>query len=129
MFLFLINIYFMFLKTFWITGDMVIPVCVGSLSFFFWPLCCLSFFDLRILITPIGIFKLLLAYQCNCPSVKKHAYAHIKNYKKNMSLVRWIYLAIIDQKVDNQQRLHALNMLCIRTSLEILWIFFRQNML
>jgi hypothetical protein len=23
------------------------------LSFFFWPLCCLSFFDLRILITPL----------------------------------------------------------------------------
>jgi len=28
------------------------------LYFFFWPLCCLSFFDLRILITPFGIFKL-----------------------------------------------------------------------
>ena len=28
------------------------------LSFFFWPLCCLSFFDLRILINPFGIFKL-----------------------------------------------------------------------
>ena len=28
--------------------------CVGRcLSFFFWPLCCLSFFDLRILITPL----------------------------------------------------------------------------
>jgi hypothetical protein len=78
---------------------------------------------------PFGIFKLFLAFQCNCPSVKQHAYALIKNYKKNMSLVRWIYLAIIDQKVDNQQRLHALNMLCIRTSLEILWIFFRKNML
>jgi hypothetical protein len=24
-----------------------------SFSFFFWPLCCLSFFDLRILITPL----------------------------------------------------------------------------
>jgi hypothetical protein len=30
------------------------------LSFFFWPLCCLSFFDLRILITPFDIFKLFL---------------------------------------------------------------------
>ena len=28
--------------------------CVDRcLSFFFWPLCCLSFFDLRILITPL----------------------------------------------------------------------------
>ena len=30
------------------------------LSFFFWPLYCLSFFDLRILIIPFGIFKFLL---------------------------------------------------------------------
>jgi hypothetical protein len=30
------------------------------LSFFFWPLCCLSFFELRILITPFGIFNLFL---------------------------------------------------------------------
>ena len=31
------------------------------LYFFFWPLCCLSFFDLWILITPLfGIFKLVL---------------------------------------------------------------------
>ena len=28
------------------------------LSFFFWPLCCLSFFALRLLITPFRIFKL-----------------------------------------------------------------------
>ena len=30
------------------------------LSFFFWPLCCLSFFELRILITPFSIFNLFL---------------------------------------------------------------------
>jgi hypothetical protein len=30
------------------------------LSFFLWPLCCLFFFDLRIRITPFGIFKLFL---------------------------------------------------------------------
>ena len=29
------------------------------LSFFFWPLCCLFFFDIRILITPFGIFLAL----------------------------------------------------------------------
>ncbi len=75
----------MFLKTFWITGDMVIPVCVGPLSFFFWPLCCLSFFTDSYY--PFDIFKLFLAFQCNCRSVKQHAYAHIKNYEKNMSLV------------------------------------------
>ena len=28
------------------------------LYFFFWPLCCLFFFDIRILITPLVIFKL-----------------------------------------------------------------------
>jgi len=31
------------------------------LYFFFWPLCYLFFFDLRIMITPFGIFKLLLS--------------------------------------------------------------------
>ena len=30
------------------------------LYFFFWPLCCLFFFDIRILITPFGIFKFFL---------------------------------------------------------------------
>ena len=30
------------------------------LSFFFWPLCCLSFLDLQILIISLGIFKLFL---------------------------------------------------------------------
>jgi len=32
------------------------------LSYFFWPLCCLSIFDLRIMIAPFGIFKLFLQY-------------------------------------------------------------------
>jgi hypothetical protein len=30
------------------------------LPFFYWPLCCLPFFHLRILITPFDIFKLFL---------------------------------------------------------------------
>jgi hypothetical protein len=32
---------------------------------FFWPLCCLFFFDIRILITPFGIFKLFLKVALN----------------------------------------------------------------
>jgi hypothetical protein len=42
-----------------VTRSLVLCVCFVDcfLSFFFWPLCCLSFFDLRILITPFGIFK------------------------------------------------------------------------
>ena len=32
------------------------------LSFFFWPLCCLSFFDFPFLITPLGVFKRFLGY-------------------------------------------------------------------
>jgi hypothetical protein len=41
-------------------------MCMFCRSFFvfmyfsFWPLCCLFFFDLRIVITPFGIFKLFL---------------------------------------------------------------------
>ena len=31
------------------------------LYFFYWPLCCLFFFDLRILIAPFGVFKLFLS--------------------------------------------------------------------
>jgi hypothetical protein len=45
-----------------VTRSLVLCVCFvdRSLSFFFWPLCCLSFFDLRILIDyPFGIFKIL----------------------------------------------------------------------
>jgi hypothetical protein len=33
------------------------------LYFFFWGMCCLLFFDLRILTTPFGIFKLIL-FKC-----------------------------------------------------------------
>ena len=47
-----------------VTRSLVVCVCVvdNCLSFcpfFFWPLCCLSFFDLRILITPL-VFQTLL---------------------------------------------------------------------
>ena len=42
-------------------------VCVyfvdHCLSFFFWPFCCLFFFDIRIRITPFGIFKLFFPTQ------------------------------------------------------------------
>ena len=34
--------------------------CLSFWPLSFWPLCCLSFFDLRILIGPFGIFYLLL---------------------------------------------------------------------
>jgi hypothetical protein len=39
-----------------VTRSLVLFVCFVDrcLSFFFWPLCCLSVFDLRILITPLG---------------------------------------------------------------------------
>ena len=36
------------------------------LYFFFWQLCCPFFFDLRILITPLGIFNLFLAIISAC---------------------------------------------------------------
>ena len=42
-----------------VTRSLVLYVCFVDrclsvyLSFFFWPLCCLSFFDIRILITPL----------------------------------------------------------------------------
>ena len=38
-----------------VTRSLVLFVCFVDrcLSFFFWPLCCLSFFDLRIMITPL----------------------------------------------------------------------------
>ena len=59
-----------------VTRSLVLCVCFVGLcfsfsTFFFWPLCCLSFFDLRIMITrPFGIFKLLLeniiATVCGC---------------------------------------------------------------
>ena len=32
------------------------------LTFLFWPLCCMSFIDLRTRIIPIGIFKVFLQY-------------------------------------------------------------------
>jgi hypothetical protein len=41
------------------------------LYFFFWPLCCLFFFDIRILITPFGIFKFFLTID-NLQSIPCH---------------------------------------------------------
>jgi hypothetical protein len=45
-----------------VTQSLVLCVCfVGRcLLFFLWQLCCLSFFDIRILITPFGILKFFL---------------------------------------------------------------------
>ena len=37
--------------------------CRLLLSFYFWPLYCLSFFNLRLLIIPFGIFKFFLQMQ------------------------------------------------------------------
>ena len=56
------------------------------LSFFFWPLCCLSF-DLRILMTSFGIFK---------PSLHYSDYAYItgyiiKNTKKYLTLIIYFF--------------------------------------
>ena len=39
--------------------------CLSFCTLFFWPLCCLFSFDIRILITPFGIFKLFLrSFKC-----------------------------------------------------------------
>ena len=48
-----------------VTRSLVLYVCFVDrcLSFFFWSLCCVFFFDIRILITPFGIFKLFLSFQ------------------------------------------------------------------
>jgi hypothetical protein len=43
------------------------------LYFFFWPLCCLFFFDLRILVTPFGIFKLFLV----CDTATTQSYQNV----------------------------------------------------
>ena len=50
-----------------VTRSLVLYVCFCRslfvlLYFFFWPLCCLFFFDIRILIAPFGIFKLFLQF-------------------------------------------------------------------
>ena len=45
-----------------VTRSLVLCVCLVDrcLSFFFWPLCCLSFFDLRILITSLWYLHTLI---------------------------------------------------------------------
>jgi hypothetical protein len=50
-----------------VTRYLVLCVCFCKwlfvrLSFFIWPFFCLFYFDLRILMTPFGIFKLFLVY-------------------------------------------------------------------
>ena len=43
-----------------VTRSLVLCVCFVDRCLFLWPLCCLSFIDLRILVTPCAIFKLFL---------------------------------------------------------------------
>ena len=52
-------------------------LCNFCISLFvFWPLCCLCFFDLRILITPLVSIQ-----HCICPSLEVAViYSHIHNY-------------------------------------------------
>jgi len=50
-----------------VTRSLVVYVCfvdrcLSFCTFFFWPLCCLFVFEIQILITPFGIFKLLLTW-------------------------------------------------------------------
>jgi hypothetical protein len=46
----------------WTWHYTLIQLQIKKQRFLFWPLCCLSFFDLRILITPFGIFKVFLQF-------------------------------------------------------------------
>ena len=47
-----------------VTRSLVLCVCLVDrcLSFFFWPLCCLSFFDLRFFVTPFLLIISLLVF-------------------------------------------------------------------
>ena len=61
-----------------VTRSLVLCVCFVDrcLSFFFWPLCCLSFIDLRILIPP-----LVSSNSCYC------LYYNLSRYIPNTTLV------------------------------------------
>ena len=58
------------------------------LPFYFWPLCCLSF-DLRILITSFGIFKLILLMFINCICASS---VGTKIYNNKSSMYYWLML-------------------------------------
>jgi hypothetical protein len=49
-----------------VTQSLVLCVCFVDccLSFFFWPLCCLFFFDIQILITPLVSSNLVYVHFC-----------------------------------------------------------------
>ena len=57
-------------------------MCNVLLSFFIWPLYCLFFFDLRILIAPFGIFKLFLQQHYIKPFLYnlQHFYYYLSEY-------------------------------------------------
>ena len=50
-----LNVFFVYFSGVRVNRSLVLCVMFVDrcLSFFFWPLCCLSFFDIRILITPL----------------------------------------------------------------------------
>jgi hypothetical protein len=63
------------------------------LSFFFWPLCCLSFFDLRILITP-------LVSSNSCIENRQFSTKSITFYTNNYIMCSFIC------KIDNENILY-----------------------
>jgi hypothetical protein len=58
------------------------------LSFFFWPLCCLSFFDLRILNTPL--------VSSNSSSKKYHGC--------QAGIVRWGFVSFLNRKIAHKKK-------------------------
>jgi hypothetical protein len=78
-----------------VTRSLVLFVCFVDrcLSFFLWPLCCLFFFDLRILITPLVYFKLFVMIRVIVWRIqdvyKQHVPSPLSCTRYGMVISRW----------------------------------------
>jgi hypothetical protein len=85
------------------------------LYFFFWPLCCLSFFDLRILITPVAS-KLVLIKEFNLSLISLTIY------------LLWVYY-LIKQLSRTNSRMFGMNRELIELFTKQLFTFVQNDTL
>jgi hypothetical protein len=78
---------------------------------FLWSLCCLSFFDLQLLITPL-VFKLLLIWQVFIYLVPGECYLYIRQKSKDLKHCSFNLICVWSVMLDS--------LLCSFTSMDIL---------
>ena len=87
--------------------------CLSFCTFFFWALCCLFFFDLRILITSLWYLQALLTYikPLIRDQMKKKSYHYVitvPNFNRKINRRNWGHIDSLSIHIYNVMTAHSI---------------------